>query len=238
MNAENLLVSSRVLIVDDDDYLRKVLISQLRHEGVLELEEAAKVGEAFDKVDQFKPDLILLDIQLPDGNGFDICKKLRECGFEKPIIMLTGQQGETDINKGLDTRANDYIAKPMRFGDLLARIRAQLRQYKSSENVRLTTQNIEFQPANKTLTALNSQRVVLLTEKETMILKKLFRVWPEATSKEMLLFEVWGYQNMVATHTLETHIYRLRQKIASLTKEPIVETTQDGYRLVNPDAQN
>ena len=77
MDPENLLVSSRVLIVDDDDYLRKVLISQLRHEGVVDLEEATKAGEAFDKVDRFKPDLILLDIQLPDGNGFDICTKLR-----------------------------------------------------------------------------------------------------------------------------------------------------------------
>ena len=238
MDAENLLVSSRVLIVDDDDYLRKVLVSQLRHEGVVDLEEAAKADEVFDKVGQFKPDLILLDIQLLDGNGIDICTKLRGRGFEKPIIMLTGQQEETDIIKSLDTGANDYIAKPMRFGELLARIRVQLRQYKSSDDVRFTTQNIEFQPANKTLTALDSQRVVVLTEKETMILKKLFRIWPESTSKEMLLSEVWGYQNMVATHTLETHIYRLRQKIARLTDDPIVETTQDGYRLVKPDAQN
>ena len=150
MDAENLLISSRILIIDDDDYLRKVLISQLKHEGVRGLEEAAKASEAFDKADQFKPDLILLDIQLPDGNGFDICKKLRETGFEKPIIMLTGQQDETDIIKGLDTGANDYIAKPMRFGELMARIRAQLRQYKSSDDVRFTTQDIEFQPANKT----------------------------------------------------------------------------------------
>ena len=238
MDAENLLISSRILIIDDDDYLRKVLISQLKHEGVRGLEEAAKSSEAFDKVDQFKPDLILLDIQLPDGNGFDICKELRETGFEKPIIMLTSQQDETDIIKGLDTGANDYIAKLMRFGELLARIRAQLRQYKSSDDIRFTTQDIEFQPANKTLTALNSQRVVVLTEKETMILKKLFRIWPAATSKDVLLSEVWGYQNMVATHTLETHIYRLRQKIARLTDIPIVETTQEGYRLVKPDTQN
>ena len=182
MDAENLLVSSRVLIVDDDDYLRKVLISQLRHEGVVDLEEATKAGEAFDKVDRFKPDLILLDIQLPDGNGFDICTKLRGRGFEKPIIMLTGQQEETDIIKSLDTVSNDYIAKPIRFGELLALIRVQLRKYKSSDDVSFTVQNIEFQPANKTLAALDSQLIVVLTEKETMILKKLFCIWPEATS--------------------------------------------------------
>ena len=238
MDAENLLVSSRVLIVDDDYYLRKVLVSQLRHEGVVYLEEATKVGEVFDKVDRFKPDLILLDIQLPDGNGFNICTKLRGRGFEKPIIMLIAQQEEINIIKDLDTGANDYIAKPMRFGELLARIRAQLRQYKSADEVRLMAKNIEFQPAKKILIALDNQRVVVLTEKETMILKKLFRIWPKATSKEMLLSDVWGYQNTVATHTLETHIYRLRQKIARLTDDPIVETTQDGYRLVKPDTQS
>ena len=238
MDAENLLVSSRILIVDDDNYLRKVLISQLRYEGVVDLEDAAKAGEAFDKVEQFKPDLILLDIQLPDGNGFDICTKLRGRGFEKPIILLTGQQEDTNIIKSLDTVANDYIAKPIRFGELLALIRVQLRKYKSSDDVSFTAQNIEFQPANKTLTALDSQLIVVLTEKETMILKKLFCIWPEATSKEMLLSELWDHQNMLATHTLETHIYRLRQKIARLTDDPIVETTQDGYRLVKPDAQN
>ena len=238
MDAENLLVSSRILIVDDDNYLRKVLISQLRYEGVVDLEDAAKAGEAFDKVEQFKPDLILLDIQLPDGNGFDICTKLRGRGFEKPIILLTGQQENTNIIKSLNTVANDYIAKPIRFGELLALIRVQLRKYKSSDDVSFTAQNIEFQPANKTLTALDSQLIVVLTEKETMILKKLFCIWPEATSKEMLLSELWDHQNMLATHTLETHIYRLRQKISRLTNDPIVETTQNGYRLVKPEAQN
>ena len=238
MDAENLLVSSRILIVDDDNYLRKVLISQLRYEGVVDLEDAAKAGEAFDKVEQFKPDLILLDIELPDGNGFDICTKLRGRGFEKPIILLTGQQEDTNIIKSLDTVANDYIAKPLRFGELLALIRVQLRKYKSSDDVSFTAQNIEFQPANKTLTALDSQLIVVLTEKETMILKKLFCIWPEATSKEMLLSELWDHQNMLATHTLETHIYRLRQKISRLTNDPIVETTQNGYRLVKPEAQN
>ena len=238
MDAENLLVSSRILIVDDDNYLRKVLISQLRYEGVVDLEDAAKAGEAFDKVEQFKPDLILLDIELPDGNGFDICTKLRGRGFEKPIILLTGQQEDTNIIKSLDTVANDYIAKPIRFGELLALIRVQLRKYKSSDDVSFTAQNIEFQPANKTLTALDSQLIVVLTEKETMILKKLFCIWPEATSKEMLLSELWDHQNMLATHTLETHIYRLRQKISRLTNDPIVETTQNGYRLVKPEAQN
>ena len=232
METENLLFSTRILMVDDDDYLRSVLCSQLRNEGVDSIAEVASASEALDQVDLFKPDLVLLDNELPDGNGFDICQRLRARGFKKPIIMFTGQQDETAIIKGLNEGANDYIAKPMRFGELLARIRAQLHQYKVSGDVRYATQTVEFQPANKTLTSLEQQMAIALTEKETMILEKLFQIWPESISKENLLLKVWGYPNMVTTHTLETHIYRLRQKISRLLEAPLVETTQDGYKLI------
>ena len=232
MDIENLLLSTRILIIDDDDYLRSVLSSQLRNEGVESISEAAKASEAFDRVDLFKPDLVLLDIEFPDGNGFDICKGLRTRGFQKPIIMLTGQQEETDIITGLEKGANGCIAKPLRFGELLALIKAQLRQYLASDDIRFMTQYVEFQPAHKTVISLETRRIVVLTEKETMILKKLFWIWPEAISKESLLSEVWGYRNMVATHTLETPIYRLRQKITRLIETPLIETTQDGYKLV------
>ena len=232
MNIENLLFSTRVLIIDDDDYLRSVLSSQLRNEGAVSIAEAAKASEAFDQVDLFKPDLVLLDTELPDGNGFDICEGLRTRGFQKPIIMLAGQREETDIIKGLEKGANGYIAKPLRFGELLALIKVQLRQYVESDDIRFMTQYVEFQPAHKTVISLETRRLVVLTEKETMILKKLFWIWPESISKESLLSEVWGYQNMLATHTLETHIYRLRQKISRLIKTPLIETTQDGYMLV------
>ena len=227
MDNENLLFSIRILVVDDDEHLRSVLCNQLRNKGVLSLAEASRAGEALKQFDQFKPDLVLLDVGLPDGNGFEICKVLRNRGFKKPIIMLTGRQDE----KALDTGANDYIAKPMRFRELFSRITAQLRQYKAANEVSFTTQNVEFQPASKTLTSLDTQRTIVLTEKETMILKKLFQIDPESISKEHLLSEVWGYRNVVATHTLETHIYRLRQKIFRLVEAPLIETTQDGYRI-------
>ncbi len=232
MDAESLLFSKRILMIDDDHHLRSVLSSQLRNEGVEFLAEATKASEAIDKVNKFQPDLVLLDIELPDGNGFDVCQRLRAHGFEKPIIMLTSKQDETDIIKVLNKGANDYIAKPMRFGELLARVRAQLVQNQASADVKFTTQNLEFQPASKTLTSLETNRIIPLTQKETLILKKLFWIWPESISKESLLTEVWGYQNVLATHTLETHIYRLRQKVFRLTEAPLVEKTQDGYRLI------
>ena len=145
--------------------------------------------------------------------------------------MLTGQLNETDVIKGLNKGASDHIEKPMRFGDLLARIRTQLHQYRASDETRFTAQNVEFQPASKTLASLKTKQVITLTEKETMILKKLFQIWPKPISKENLLSEVWGYRKVVATHTLETHIYRLRRKIFRLIEVPLVETTRDGYKL-------
>ena len=232
MDTENLPLLTRILLVDDDDYLRSVLSSQLRNKGVMAFAEASRASEAFDQIDTFKPDLVLLDMELPDGNGLDICQRLRANGFQKPIIMLTGQMDEEDIVKGLDKGASDYIAKPMRFSELFSLVCAQLREYKVSDDARYVTQKFEFQPNKKTLTFLDTHRAILLTDKETMMLKKLFQNWPETISKESLLSEVWGYQNMLATHTLETHIYRLRKKIARFTEAPLVETTQGGYRLV------
>ena len=232
MDTKNSPLLTRILLVDDDDYLRSVLSSQLRKKGVMAFAEASRASEAFDQIDTFKPDLILLDMELPDGNGLDICQRLRAHGFQKPIIMLTGQIDEEDIAKGLDKWANNYIDKPIRFSELFSMICAQLRQYKAADNVRFMTHNFEFEPHKKTLNCLNTRGVILLTEKETMMLKKLFQIWPETISKEGLLSEVWGHQNMLATHTLETHIYRLRKKIARFTKAPLVETTQGGYRLV------
>ena len=232
MDAENLPLLTRILLVDDDNYLRSVLSSQLRNKGVMGLAEASRAGEAFDQIDTFKPDLILLDMELPDGNGLDICQRLRAHGFQKPIIMLTGQMDEEDIVKGFDKGVSDYIAKPIRFSELFSMVCAQLLQYKAADDVRFVTQKFEFQPKKKTLTCLDTHHVIFLTQKETMMLKKLFQIWPESISKEGLLSEVWGYKNMLATHTLETHIYRLRKKIARFTEAPLVETTHGGYRLI------
>ncbi|MGB0818997.1 MAG: response regulator transcription factor, partial [Candidatus Puniceispirillaceae bacterium] len=122
MDTENLPLLTRILLVDDDDYLRSVLSSQLRKKGVMAFAEASRASEAFDQIDTFKPDLILLDMELPDGNGLDICQRLRAHGFQKPIIMLTGQMDEEDIVKGLNKGASGYIAKPVRFSELFSLI--------------------------------------------------------------------------------------------------------------------
>ena len=231
MDTQEILRTARIMIVDDDDDLRHLLLTQFEREGVGALEQAETMLATFAKIDDFAPDILILDFQLPDGNGFHICSRLREQGFKSPIIMLTGQDREKAVIKGLDTGANDYIAKPMRFGELLGRIRAQLRQYRASDDARLAAKGVDFIPADKSLTCSAQNKTIALTEKETLILKKLFRSWPETVSRASLLSQVWGYHSDVTTHTLETHIYRLRQKIGSLSDTQLVETTASGYRL-------
>ena len=232
MDRQEILHTARIMIVDDDNDLRHVLMTQFEREGVAALEQAETMASAFEKIDGFGPDIIILDVQLPDGNGFHICARLREQGFEKPIIMMTGQDGENEVIKGLDIGANDYIAKPMRFGELVARIRVQLRQHRASDDARFSARGVDFIPADKVLTCVVLQKTVILTEKETLILKTLFRSWPETVSRASLLAQVWGYNDNVTTHTLETHIYRLRQKIKRLGEVQLIETNRVGYRLV------
>ena len=129
-------------------------------------------------------------------------------GFDSQSLCLPGA-AMTDIVHELDGGANDYIAKPMRIGELIARINAQLRQYSASDDVRFSLSGFDFVPADKIVKPVCQS--IPLTEKETAILKKLFRSWPDTVTKEQLLSEVWGYGGNITTHTIETHIYRLRQ---------------------------
>ena len=225
--------SSRLLIVDDDAYLRETLRHQLAVEGFNNVFEVGFAADLDNVLSHANPDLILLDIQMPDGNSIDICQRLRRNGFAKPIVMLTNKGAEVDIVLGLEAGANDYITKPFRFNELIARIRTQLRQFRASDDARFEIGNLSFVPANKMLYEIGSDRMQALTEKEATILKFLCRAFSNDVTKDELLAEVWGFQNGVSTHTLETHIYRLRQKISRLTKKQLILTIENGYRLAD-----
>ena len=223
-----------VLIVDDDRVLRSTLVEQLRAEGGFEPIEAATAEAAMAAlgVPDARFDAILLDIALPDGDGRDLCASLRRQGVKVPIIMLTGADGEADVIRGLDAGANDYIAKPFRIGELLARLRAQMRIFENSEDATFTIGPYSFRPAAKQLLDVAKNRKVRLTEKESAILKYLYRAGGKAVARNVLLNEVWGYNSAVTTHTLETHIYRLRQKIeADPANARLLLTEGGGYRL-------
>ena len=219
-----------LLIVDDDADLRGAVAEQLRAEDFSTL-EAATAGEGVRLAQADRPDLILLDLDLPDFDGREACRRMRAAGIATPVIMLTAAGEDDDTVRGLDAGANDYVTKPYRFDVLLARIRVQLRDYEHSEGAVFRLGDYEFRPAAKML--LDPQgRKVRLTEKETSILKYLYRAGEKPVSREELLAEVWGYNAGVTTHTLETHVYRLRQKIETdPASARLLLTEAGGYRL-------
>lgn len=221
-----------ILIIDDDEDLRETLIDQLAmHEEFATLSaDNASDGIALAKSEHI--DLVLLDVGLPDMDGREACKVLRRGGFKSPIIMLTGQESDADVILGLESGANDYVTKPFRFAVLLARVRAQLRQHEQSEDAVFTIGPYTFRPAAKTLTDESGSKI-RLTEKETSILKYLYRSGEKVVTRDILLHEVWGYNAGVTTHTLETHIYRLRQKIEQdPSNAELLLTETGGYKLV------
>ena len=221
----------KILLVDDDSELRDTLVEQLAlHEEfeAIAADSAAKGVQAA-KADQI--DLIIMDVGLPDMDGREAVRLLRKGGFKAPIIMLTGHDTDSDTILGLESGANDYITKPFRFAVLLARIRAQLRQHEASEDAIFTIGPYSFRPSSKLLTSAKGK--VRLTEKETAILRYLYRAGQRPVSRETLLQEVWGYNSGVTTHTLETHVYRLRQKVEKDAANPsILVTDAGGYKLV------
>jgi len=222
----------RLLLVDDDQDLRKTLLEQLSHYREFDVVEAATGAEALDKARDGHTDLVLLDVGLPDMDGREAVKIMRREGFKSPIVMLTGHDTDSDEILGLESGANDYVTKPFRFSVLLARIRAALRQHDQSEDVVFTIGQYSFQPAAKLLESPEGGKV-RLTDKETSILKYLYRQGPKTITRDVLLKEVWGYNNRVTTHTLETHIYRLRQKIErDPSNARLLVTEEGGYRLV------
>ncbi|MCR9212864.1 MAG: response regulator transcription factor [Proteobacteria bacterium] len=222
----------KILLVDDDNSLRETLAEQLDlHEEFLTM-QADTASKALETIKSNHFDLILLDVGLPDMDGREACKLIRKSGIKAPIIMLTAQDSDSDQILGLESGANDYVAKPFKIGVLLARIRAQLRQHEQSEDAIFTIGPYSFRPANKLMVHKETAQKVRLTEKETSILKYLYRSGKKVVSRDILLNEVWGYNAGVTTHTLETHIYRLRQKIEDEpSSASILVTETGGYRL-------
>lgn len=223
-----------ILIVDDDETLRATLVEQLEVDGEFQPQQAADIEGAERLLGDgaARYDGVILDVGLPDGDGRDFCAALRKRGLRMPIIMLTGSDDEADVVRGLDAGANDYVAKPFRIAELLARLRAQMRIFENSEDAVFTIGPYTFRPSAKLLQESARNRRIRLTEKEAAILKFLYRAGTRPVPRQVLLNEVWGYNAAVTTHTLETHIYRLRQKIEPDPANACLLVTEGGgYRL-------
>jgi len=220
-----------ILVVDDDEDLRSILVEQLAIDDEFRVLQENTAARALTRMANETFDLIVMDIGLPDMDGREAVKIIRQNGFRAPIIMLTGHDTDSDTILGLEAGANDYVTKPFRFAVLLARIRAQLRQHEQSEDATFQVGPYIFKPGKKLLLTETGEKI-RLTEKEAAIVKYLYRAGNTVVSRDTLLEEVWGYNSGVTTHTLETHVYRLRQKIE---KDPsnaqILITDSGGYRL-------
>jgi len=228
-----MMAARRILIVDDDGTLRQSLAEQLELNEEFVCIECGTAARALEMVGSNRFDTIVLDVGLPDMDGRELCRLLRRAGVQVPIVMLTGADGEFDTVLGLEAGADDYVTKPFRLSILLARLRAHLRQNDRSDAAVFLIGPYTFRPGAKLLTDQSGRRKVRLTEKETAILKYLYRAGDRAIGRDTLLDEVWGYNAGVTTHTLETHVYRLRQKIErDPARAEILVTEPGGYRLV------
>jgi DNA-binding response OmpR family regulator len=178
-------------------------------------------------------DAVLLDVGLPDMDGREVCRALRRKGIHTPVFMLTALEGEADTILGLDSGANDYVTKPFRVGVLLARLRSQLRQFELSEDAAFPVGPYTFRPAAKLLHHNLYDRDISLSNKESAILKYLYRAGDSMVTCDTLYSEIWDYNAALMTHTLQTHIYHLRQKIEDHPSQPeILVSEPGGYRLV------
>jgi DNA-binding response OmpR family regulator len=221
-----------VLIVDSNMALRQSLAEQLALNGEFVSRDCGCAAAALQLLEEEHFDAVLLDVGLPDMDGRELCRVMRGAGVSVPILMLSATDSDADTVLALDSGANDFVTKPFRVNVLLARLRAHLRQSDFNEDAVLTIGPYAFRPSAKLLSDIGGRRKVRLTEKEAAILKFLYRA-DRTIGRDTLLEEVWGYNGGVTTHTLETHVYRLRRKIErDPANAEILVTEPGGYRLL------
>src|ERR1700745_870883 len=218
----------KILIVDDDGALRQSLADHVELHEEFVSTGCATAARALEIVRSERFDAILLDIGLPDMDGRELCQLLRRMGVQIPILMLTGADSDADTVLGLDSGADDYVTRPFRLSVLLARLRAHLRQSDHSDDAVFTIGPYTFRPSAKILLDPSGRKKVRLTEKETAILKYLYRAGDQPIGRDVLLGEVWGYNAGVTTHTLATHVYRLPKKIELDSPRAEILVTEPG----------
>ena len=220
----------RVLIVNNDAALRQSLVEQLERDGEFTCLACAGAAVALRALRREPVDALLIDLALPDMDGGELCRRLRHEGVGAPIVVLAAADGDAAL--ALAAGADDCVTKPFRVAALLERLHAHLRHDERREEAVLTIGPYAFRPGAKLLNDAASRRQVRLTEKESAILEFLYRAG-RAIGRDTLLGAVWGYGAGVSTHTLETHVYRLRRKIErDPANAEILVTEPGGYRLL------
>jgi len=221
----------RILIIESDIDLADTLSRQLLVQRDYVVELAATGADGLRRADEIRPDLVIVDNELPDMDTQDVCRELRARKFFSPIFMLSGEGDDIAIIRAFEAGANDCITKPIKYPLLLARLRAHLRAYDYRENQAIHIGGLQFRPQAKVVVD-ESQRKIPLTEKETNVLRFLYRRAGKTVSRDDLIAAVWG-RNLASAHTLEAHIYRLRQKIEKVPGDPSLILTGDGGYILS-----
>ena len=223
----------KILIIEDDSDLREIIAEELMLLEEFNAIEAGTAKRGLESVKSDLPDLIILDLSLPDEPGLDVLKTLREQGVKCPILILTAETDEGILVKGLEMGANDFIIKPFSFSVLVARIRTHIGQHEMSGEAVFVIGSNTIHPRKKLVVDVNGRKS-LFTEKEIELLKYLHRANEKVVNANELYREVWGSSVVLNTHTLESHIYRLRRKLEPHSKTFIHLITCDGgYKLIH-----
>jgi two-component system alkaline phosphatase synthesis response regulator PhoP len=223
----------KILIVQQDEPMLRGLALSLAAEGYRPL-QAALGEEAVVLAEAEAVDLLILEVTLPDISGLDVCRKLRERGNEAPIIMLSAKSDETDVVAALELGANDYVTKPFRMREFIARVRVQLRQRSKAQGDPLRRCAfgdvvVDFEAHR---TTRNGQELEL-TPKEYEILRLLIRCRGEVVTRQRILTALWGYSSAPATRTVDNHVARLRQKLEDDPARPnyVLSIYGEGYKF-------
>ncbi|PHS78946.1 MAG: DNA-binding response regulator [Rhodospirillaceae bacterium] len=224
----------RILIIDDTEVISEALSGHLARTENFSCDRTKDALAGVKTALAHYFDMIIVNVVGSSLDQFDICKQLRAGDVVAPIILLVADGDDATTIKALDFGATDCVSRPFKLGVLMARIRAHIRQFEHSEEAQLSIGPFYFNGSSKTLRLQNGGggRPIHLTDKEAQILKFLYLHSDRLTNRDELLGEVWGYNAGVTTHTLETHVYRLRQKMETdPSHAKILVTEPGGYRL-------
>lgn len=223
-NGVNLATKGRVLVVDDDAALAEMLTIVLRQEG-FDSRMVTRGDDALDQFRDYRPDIVLLDLMLPGKDGIDVCKEIRaESGV--PIVMLTAKGDTVDVVVGLESGADDYVVKPFKPKELVARIRARLRHFDATSPESLTIGDLAIDVPGHSVTRNGSQ--ISLTPLEFDLLLCLARKPWQVFTREVLLEQVWGYRHAADTRLVNVHVQRLRSKVEHDPEHPEIVVTVRG----------
>lgn len=219
----------RVLLIEDDVTIARLLKEGLEDESyAVDVANDGSEGYRTAAADDY--DVIILDIMLPEMNGYEVCRALRNDGNKTPILMLTARDAERDIVEGLDTGADDYLAKPFSFDVLLARIRALLRRLNEKLEEIIQVGDLKLDPSSKRVTRASQE--ISLTAKEYGVLEYLMRNKGKVLSKEQIISHVWDFDADVLPNNVELFIMFLRRKIDKPFKSKLIYTVSGfGYKL-------